>query len=39
MLPTALNFLGLLLLFGLAIRLVETKYPETTVGKALLFIY
>ena len=39
MLPYVLQFAATLLLVGLGIRLVETNWPETTVAKALMFMY
>ncbi len=36
---SAVHFLLLLLIVGTAIRLAEVHFPDTTVGKALAFIY
>lgn len=36
---TFVNFVAMLLLAGFAIRFVETTWPDTTVAKALLYLY
>lgn len=36
---SALQFLALLLIVGTAIRLFQARYPDTPIGKALMFIY
>jgi len=34
-----IHFAAILLLVGTVLRLVETKWPDSAVGKALAFIY
>lgn len=33
------QFLALLLFFGAVLRLIESKWPDSALGKALAFIY
>lgn len=36
---TFVNFFAMLLLAGFVIRFIETTWPDTTVAKALLYLY
>jgi hypothetical protein len=36
---SALHFTALLLIIGTIIRLIQSRFPDTAIGKALLFIY
>lgn len=36
---SALQFVALLIIVGTIIRLIQARYPDTAVGKALMFIY
>jgi hypothetical protein len=37
--PELAHFIALLLIAGIIIRLIESKFPNTTLGSALSFIY